>query len=351
MHLRNILEFMHNKENMLNLPIGKGRWDSMFTAESLRQYPEVVKAFTGIPSETFWEMMSEMGEQAEDYERERHDRAERKRAVGGGRHYEHPLVVRVAMVLTYVRLHVPQAVVALLYGCSQSDVSRELRRTLPLISRVVPVPELWQLSESLDEEVVDVLPMDVLSDGRVLVDATEQRISRATDPTRRDAHYSGKRKTFTLKTQLLTDGQHHICAISVAIPGRVHDKTLADDVDTVQRLPDGCEAFLDKGYQGLAQQVDYVMNGDGIPVPCFTLKIPFKKPKGEDLSTEQKAFNHALSAIRVRIEHCIGWLKNWAVLANRFRCAHTIYTPIFRLVCGLVNAQTRRWQSRQSYCA
>jgi hypothetical protein len=30
----------------------------MFTAESLRQYPEVVKAFTGIPSENFWQMMS-----------------------------------------------------------------------------------------------------------------------------------------------------------------------------------------------------------------------------------------------------------------------------------------------------
>lgn len=323
----------------------------MFTEQSLRQYPEVVKAFTGIPSESFWEMMAAMAGQADEYERERHQRAERERAVGGGRQYEQPLVVRVAMVLTYLRLHVPQAVVALLYGCSQSDVSRELRRTLPLISRVVPVPEVWQLSETLAEDVVDVLPLSLLSDGRVLVDATEQRVSRATDPTRRDAHYSGKRKTFTLKTQVVTDGQHHIRAISVAVAGRIHDKTLADDVDTVQRLPDDCEALLDKGYQGLAQQVDYGMDDQGIPVACFTLKIPFRKPKGKDLSAEQKAFNHDLSALRVRIEHCIGWLKNWAILANRFRCAHAIYTPVFQLVCGLVNAQTQRWQSRLSYCA
>ena len=118
----------------------------MFSEESLRQYPEVVKAFTGIPSEVFWEMLQEISQQAANYERERHERAERKRAVGGGRAYEHSLVVRVALVLTYLRLHVPQAVVALLYGCTQSDVSRELRRTLPLISRVLPVPEIWQLS-------------------------------------------------------------------------------------------------------------------------------------------------------------------------------------------------------------
>jgi hypothetical protein len=323
----------------------------MFTEESLRQYPEVVKAFTGIASESFWEMIREMGQQADSYERERHQRDERKRAVGGGRHYGHGLVVRVAMVLTYLRLHVPQAVVALLYGCTQSDVSRELRRTLPLISRVLPVPELWQLSETLEEQVIDVLPVEVLSDGRVLVDATEQRVSRAIDPERRDKHYSGKRKAFTLKTQLVTDGAHHIHAISVAVPGRVHDKTLAEAVDTVQRLPDGVEALLDKGYQGLAQQVEMVEGDAGTPVPCFTLKIPYKKPIGKHLSAQQKAFNHDLSAIRVHIEHCIGWLKNWACLANRFRCDHAIYTPIFQLVCGLVNAQTQRWQARLSYCA
>jgi hypothetical protein len=323
----------------------------MFTEESLRQYPEVVKAFTGIPSEQFWEMVKAMSGQVEAYERERHERADRKRAVGGGRHYDQSLVVRAALVLTYLRLHVPQAVVAVLFGCHQSDVSRELRRTLPLIGRVLPIPELWQLSETLEEDVLDVLPLETLSDGRVLVDATEQRVSRAVDPIRRDAHYSGKRKMFTLKTQVVTDGQHHIRAISVAVAGRVHDKTLAEQVDTVQRLPDACEASMDKAYQGLAEQVDVVTDTQGRCSPCFTLKIPFKKPKGKSLSVQQKAFNHALSAIRVRIEHCIGWLKNWAILANRFRCAHVIYTPILQLVCGLVNAQTQRWQSRSSYCA
>jgi hypothetical protein len=323
----------------------------MFTEQSLRQYPEVVKAFTGIPSENFWEMMQAMSVQEESYERERHRRAERKRAEGGGRAYEHGLVVRVALVLTYLRLHVPQAVVALLYGCNQSDVSRELRRTLPLISRVLPVPALWQLSQTSDEDGLEELALDDLADGRVLVDATEQRVSRASDPARRDAHYSGKRKAFTLKTQLVSDGQHHIHAISQAVPGRVHDKALADALDTVQRLPDGCEALLDKGYQGLAQQVDLVTGSDGAPGPCLTLKIPYKKPKGKELSPEQKAFNHDLSSLRVHIEHCMGWLKNWAILANRFRCSHAIYTPVVQLICGLVNAQTQRWQSRLPYCA
>jgi hypothetical protein len=212
-------------------------------------------------------------------------------------------------------------------------------------------PEVWQLSETLAEEGVDVRPLETLSDGRVLVAATEPRVSRATDPVRRDAHYSGQRKTFTLKTQVVTDGQQPMHAIRVAVAGRVHDQTLAAEVDTLQRLPDNGEASMDQAYPGLAEQVDVVIDAQAIAGPCFTLKIPFKKPKGNALSAEHNAFNRDRSAIRVRIDQCIGWLKTWAVLANRLRCDHAIYTPIFQLVCGLVNAQTPRWQSRQPYCA
>jgi hypothetical protein len=48
----------------------------------------------GIPNEQFWDMMQDMGEQVEAYEQERHERADQQRAVGGGRDYEHPLVVQ-----------------------------------------------------------------------------------------------------------------------------------------------------------------------------------------------------------------------------------------------------------------
>ncbi len=327
----------------------------MFTEQRLRQYPAIVKAFTGLPSEALWELMTAVeGEQAA-YEQERHSRMGRERAVGGGRDFEQPLVIRVAAILTYLRLPVSQEVVALLYGCRQSDVSRELRRLLPLISWVLPVPAVWQVLDTA-ESVVDELPGEALSDGRVLIDATEQRVYRSQDTATRDKHYSGKHKAFTLKTQVMTDGEHHIQVISEALPGSIHDKVLADELDTVERLPDGCEAIADKGYQGLASQVDYVTvrdttTGTEWQVLRLTLKTPFKKPKGHDLPADQDAFNYRLSAIRIRIEHCIGWAKNWAVLATRFRCAHAVYTPIFQLVWGLVNAQTRRWLQSCSYCA
>jgi hypothetical protein len=188
------------------------------------------------------------------------------------------------------------------------------------------------------------------------VDATEQRISRPHDNTVQKAYYSGKKHAHTLKTQVVADGQHHLKAISVAAPGAGHDKALSDRLQTIARLPDGCEADADKGYQGLAAQVETVtvcdpLTGEVLTIPRLTVLTPFKKPKGQELTDEQKAFNRALGAIRVRVEHCIGWIKNWAILATRFRCDHAVYTPIFRTICGFVNVQTQRWQTAKANCA
>jgi len=142
-------------------------------------------------------------------------------------------------------------------------------------------------------------------------------------------------------------------AISEAVPGKMHDKKLSDHLQTVERLPDGCEADADKGYQGLAEQVCLVTvtdpeTGAEQQVPRLAVKTPFKKPPGQELTQDQQAFNTHLSQVRVRIEHCIGWVKNWAIIATRFRCAHTIYTAILRTICGLVNAQTQRWQAAKA---
>lgn len=323
----------------------------MLTEKSLRENPVLVKALTGLVAEAFWELGQNVEAHLPEYERQRHERPDRQRAVGGGRDFDQPVVLRVAQVLTYLRLHIPQETVAVLFGATQTDVSRDLRRLLPLIVPWVPAPEVWKVVE---EEAVltpaDVLELAQLADGRALVDATEQPVYRSQDNAVRKVYSSGKKKAFTLKTQVVTDGEHHIVAISEAVPGAQHDKKLSDEVKTVERLPEGCEADADKGYQGLAQQVPLVtvrnaQTGEEQPVPRLTVQTPIKKPKGHEVTDEQQAFNRQLGAIRVRVEHCIGWVKNWAIIATRFRCAHSIYTLVLQVVCGLVNWQTQRWQA------
>ena len=326
----------------------------MFTEQSLHDYPQVVKAFMGLPAEHFWELVQQVQDHLPASDQQRLARPDRQRAVGAGNRCDQPLSIRVALVLTYLRLHIPQAAVAALYGATQSDVSRELRRLLPLLRERLPSPVVWRVVAE-DEPLPEAaqVPSAQIAEGRVLVDATEQRVARASDNDVRKAHYSGKKKAFTLKTQVVTDADHRFVAISEAMPGAKHDKKLSDELRTTERLPTGCEVDADKGYQGLDQQVQVVTiqdttTGEARQVPRLTVKTPVKKAKGQALTEEQQAFNHALNAIRVRVEHCIGWAKNWAILATRFRCAHTIYTPIMQVVCGLVNAQTDRWQAAKA---
>jgi len=167
----------------------------MFTESSLRQHPAVIKAFTGLPAATFWELIEKITEQLPAYETQRLERTDRQRRVGGGRDFDQPLVIRVALILTYLRLHIPQEAVAQLYGATQADVSRELRRLLPVLQAALPCPAVWQQrAEGTELSPEQCLELEQLTDRRALIDATEQRISRPTQSTARQAHYSGKKK-------------------------------------------------------------------------------------------------------------------------------------------------------------
>lgn len=316
----------------------------MFTESILHEHPEMIKAFMGIPAEVFWRIVDIVTSKLPEFDQVRLERSDRKRKSGAGRGCDQPIALRVAATLTYLRLHAPQIAIAMMYGTTQPDISRDLRRILPVVQSALPCPQVWKLLEG-DEQAIDPaeqLNMTALVNGHALADATEQRVSRSSDKETRKKYYSGKKKQFTLKTQFLTDDDPHIQAISASVPGA--------ELHTVERLPDGCELDVDKGYQGMDKQVNLieimdVQSGEKRTVARLTVKIPHKKPKGGELTEEQRAFNAVVIAIRVRIEHCIGWVKIWAILATRFRCAHSIYTSIMPAICGLVNLQTNSWQA------
>lgn len=315
-----------------------------------------IKDFTGIQAEDFWLMIERMEVDFLEYEKQRHQRNNRKRVVGGGRKFKESLARRTMGVLAYLRLHTSQTVIATIFDLKQYEISRDLRRLLPLIRNVVPCPEIWKIGED-----ASAMLLEQLEDGTALIDATEQRVSRPGKSNEiRKLYFSGKQGEFTLKTQIATDGKWHITAISMPVPGSMHDKKLCDELQTLERLPAGCETLADKGYQGLATDSVSTVNtfdpetGVKKQVPRITAYTPYKKPKGQELTEEQKAFNRALASIRIRVEHCIGWVKNWAIIATRFRCSHSIYGLVMQTVCGLVNQQTLRREAStgmSNYCA
>tara|TARA_A200000113_G_scaffold118414_1_gene106258 strand:+ start:160 stop:477 length:318 start_codon:yes stop_codon:yes gene_type:complete len=65
--------------------------------------------------------------------------------------------------------------------------------------------------------------------------------------------------------------------------------------------------------------------------------IPYKKPKKGKLTKEEKQYNHALSRFRVRVEHTIGRMKKFRILADRFRYPRTRHTVKFSIIAGITN--------------
>ncbi|MDQ2807990.1 MAG: hypothetical protein M3Z04_13935 [Chloroflexota bacterium] len=87
----------------------------MFTEQSLRDYPSVVKAFMGLSAEQFWGLVQQMHVHFATYPTQQRQRADRQPAVGAGHPPDLALPIRTALVLTYLRLHIPQATVATLF--------------------------------------------------------------------------------------------------------------------------------------------------------------------------------------------------------------------------------------------
>jgi len=119
----------------------------MFTEKALPKHPSLIRAFMGLPAEIFWQLIADIQTRLSAYEAQRFLRPTRCRAVGGGRAFDQPLVIRVALVLTYLRLPIIPEAVAGLHGATQSDVSRELRRWLSLLVGLLPSPAVWEVVE------------------------------------------------------------------------------------------------------------------------------------------------------------------------------------------------------------
>jgi hypothetical protein len=69
-----------------------------------------------------------------------------------------------------------------------------------------------------------------------------------------------------------------------------------------------------------------------------TVKIPTKKPKGKQLTDEQKRENREISSFRMIVEHAIGGAKRCRIVKERFRWYKFGFDDLVMLMaCGLHN--------------
>ncbi len=81
----------------------------------------------------------------------------------------------------------------------------------------------------------------------------------------------------------------------------------------------------DSSYQGLAARHQQT---------C----LPIKKPRGSELSREQKAHNRSLGRFRIAVEHVVCSFKVWRILKETHRNRRRRFSLHFNLIAGLLNA-------------
>jgi len=104
--------------------------------------------------------------------------------------------------------------------------------------------------------------------------------------------------------------------------GSVHDFEMFKQGDII--MLDDILCVGDKGFQGICSFHDFSLT-------------PFKKPKGGELTAEQKAFNRNLSKYRIRIEHVNRRLNCFKILKYCYRNKQKKHNLRFSLICGILN--------------
>lgn len=277
----------------------------MVNINKLAKRAKIFHTICGLSPQQFNDLLKNLEPLWIEAERKRRNWIGRQRKIGGGDKPKLSLGQQLFMLLLFYRTYAGQIFIGMVMGLDDSNVSRRIRRLEPVLAQVFRIPtkridlskdELWEL----------------------IVDATEQETQK-----RPGTGYSGKKGKQTIKTQIHITKDGFIKAVSASIPGNRHDKYLYDQSKTFARGPDKIPMRIKKradlGYVGTA---------------C---DLPIKKPPSRPLMMHELYVNKIKAKQRIEVEHAICHLKQWRILADRFRNVTNRYNLIFKNIAGLRN--------------
>jgi DDE superfamily endonuclease len=230
-----------------------------------------------------------------------------KKKLQGRPHEIGGLKEHLIMMLILYRCHITQEFMGVLCRADRSTVCRSLKRIEAVALKVLKIQKNIKVSKKEAEAL--------------LIDCTEQQILRP--EKNQEPYYSGKKKKHTIKAEIIVTGKNKIVGVSESYAGSVHDLTVRR---SEQKLPKGSHMYADTAYQGYEKETEGVL-----------VDYPYKKPKGGELTIEEKEYNQGISRFRVKVEHKIGDIKTFRKMADRYRYPLEKHNYKLHIVCGLVN--------------
>ena len=213
------------------------------------------------------------------------------------------------ILLLYYRCYVTQEFIGFFYQVDRSVICRTIQRIEAHVKPLFAIRREPRISKQEAEAL--------------MIDCTEQPIQRPSNDATQRAHYSGKKKRHTLKTEYIVTAKGRIASVSPSHPGSHHDLAIRRQGPL---LPRHARGYADSAYQGYDKDHP-------------NLDIPYKKPKGGELTAEEKQYNRGLSSFRVAVEHRIGRTKRFRIISDRFRNPRRTHHTKTSIIAGIVNLE------------
>lgn len=295
----------------------------MIQFEQLKNKPAMLKCLTGLTIEGFLALLAAFSVAYVDDldQRDEQRGTPRQRERGAGQKGALPSRADTwVFILFYFRVYPVQLAQGFFFGMGQPQANEWIHRLSPVLKAALGYDLQRPARQPQDIKAI----LETCPGLEFIIDGTERAIRRPRDAARQKANYSGKKKRHTRQNNVITDKRTgKVKGLSPTVEGKRHDKTLADEQDGA--FPPGSILWKDTGFQGYE------------PKNVKTLQ-PTKKPRGHDLSLEEKAANRLISKDRILIEHTLGGVKVFRIVHDVFRNVREGFDDlVMEIACGLHN--------------
>ncbi len=296
----------------------------MLRFKSLSQKPRHFHNFTGLTVVEFNKLKELIKSEWQQTKQDKY-KINRIRKVGGGRKLKlSNLEDRLLVFLMYAKTYTSYLLLEYLLNIDESNICRIVQEFLPLLSEKIVINRQGKKITTLDELRKAIPDLD-----EVLLDATEQKIPRPKKKKTRKKYHSGKKKAFTIKTQIIINKKGLILHASNSSPGRSHDYKHFKQSDIPKWLQKNKDitAYGDSGYQGVNK--DY---------PNISFKLPTKRSRSKkELTRSEKIMNTKQRKKRIYVEHAFAHLKKFRILSDIYRNSKKNYSATFKSICFVSN--------------
>ena len=286
-----------------------------YTWDYLQTNPKEAKRLLGISYEQLTQLIEQGKHLHEQKQAERESRKVRLISQGGGSPVKLSVEDQMLLTLIYLRQGLTFQVLGLLFQVSESTATNIFHYWQTLFREALPSSLLEQVKKSGEnEEIIK----ESLREYELIVDSSEQVRERPTDKEEQKSFYSGKKSNHTLKNQfiVLPNGEEMVDVV-VGRRGPMSDINLWRE--RKQEFHPEQKFAGDKAYKGEAQ-----------------IRTPYKKPRKQELTDEQKQENKEFSSRRIFVEHLIRLVKIFRIAQERFRLHLSKYNSVILTICGLV---------------